>query len=107
MRLLLDECLDERLRFLFPGHECQTARYAHVAGKKNGELLAAAEAGGFEVLVTADQNIPDQQNLAKRRIAIVILCGPTNRRSDLARLAPSAVEAIGKIRPGEVVRVRP
>ena len=28
MRLLIDECIDERLRRLFTGHECQTARRA-------------------------------------------------------------------------------
>ena len=60
MRLLIDECVDERLRLLFPGHECQTARYTNLAGLKNGYLLDAAEAAGFDVLITVDQNIPDQ-----------------------------------------------
>lgn len=40
---------------------------------KNGELLAAAESGGFEVLITTDTNLKYQQNLAERRIAIVVL----------------------------------
>ena len=39
----------------------------------NGELIQAAEAAGFEVVVTADQNIVYQQNLKGRRIAIVVL----------------------------------
>jgi len=39
----------------------------------NGELLSAAEAAGFEVLVTTDRNIRYQQNLAGRKIAIVVL----------------------------------
>ena len=64
MRLLPDECIDEQLRFLFPGHDCQTARFADLAGLKNGVLLEVAEAAEFEVPITADQNIPDQQNLA-------------------------------------------
>src|SRR5712692_4899201 len=76
MRLLFDECVDERLRLLFPGHDCQTARFASLAGLKNGRLLEAAEAAGFDVLITVDQNIPDQQNLAGRRISLIILCGP-------------------------------
>jgi hypothetical protein len=58
MRLLMDECVDERLRHSFPEHDCQTARYAKLAGLKNGELLSAAEAAGFDVLVTVDQSIP-------------------------------------------------
>ena len=32
MRLPIDECVDERVRLLFQGHECQTARYANMAG---------------------------------------------------------------------------
>ncbi len=32
MRLLIDECVDERLRLLFPGHDCQTARLANCGG---------------------------------------------------------------------------
>ena len=85
MRLLIDECVDERLRLLFRGHECQTARFANLSGLKNGQLLDAAEAAGFDVVITVDQNIPDQQNLAGRRISLVILCGPTNRLCDLVR----------------------
>ena len=82
MRLLIDECIDERLRFLFPGHDCQTARFANLAGLKNGDLLDAAEAANFDVLITVDQNIPDQQNLTGRRISLVILCGLMNRLRD-------------------------
>ena len=106
MRLLVDECIDERLRLLFPGHECETARFANLAGLKNGRLLEAAEQAGFAVLLTADQNIPDQQNLSGRKIALVILCGPTNRLRDLAPLVPAAISTIASIGRGDVVRVR-
>jgi hypothetical protein len=64
MRLLIDECVDERLRLLFPGHDCQTARFDNQAGLKNGILLEATEAAGFDVLISVDQSIPDQQNVA-------------------------------------------
>lgn len=55
MRILADECLDERLRNSFPEHDCQTVRYAGFAELKSGELLKAAEPAKFEVLRTADQ----------------------------------------------------
>ncbi len=106
MRLLIDECVDERMRFLFPGHDCQTARFANLAGLKNGRLLERAEAAGFDVLITIDQNIPDQQNLAGRGISLLILCGPTNRLSDLERLVPAAVSALRSIGHGDVVRIK-
>ena len=60
MRVLLDECVDERLRHSFAEHDCETARFAGLAGLKNGALLVAAERAGFDVIVTVDQNIPDQ-----------------------------------------------
>jgi len=106
MKLLIDECVDERLRFLFPNHDCQTARFANLAGLKNGRLQEAAEEAGFDVLITVDQNIPAQQNLGGRRAALVIMCGPTNRLKDLALLAPAAISAIGSVGPGDVVRIR-
>ena len=83
MQLLLDECVDEHVRHLLPGHDCQTVRFANLAGLKNGRLLDAAEAAGFDILITADQNIPDQQNLTGRRISLLILCARTNHLRDL------------------------
>lgn len=106
MRLLLDECLDHRLRLHFAGHDCVSARYAGLAGLKNGRLLDAAEAAGFDVLITADQEILHQQDLRKRRISILVLCGPTNRRKDLEPLIPTALKSLAIIQPGEVVEVR-
>jgi hypothetical protein len=106
MRLLLDECVDERLRHSFADHDCQTARFANLAGLKNGRLLEAAEAAGFEVLITVDQGIPDQQNLIGRRISILILCGHSNRLRDLQPLVPAAISALSSMRAGDVVRIR-
>jgi hypothetical protein len=83
----------------------QTARFAKLAGLKNGRLLDAAEAAGFEVLITVDQHIPDQQNLSKRTIAVVILCGPTNQLRDLVTIIPAALSALHTIESGAVVRI--
>ncbi len=105
MRSLLDECIDEHLRHQFIGHDCQTARYAGFKGVQNGKLLLAAESAGFEVLVTVDQNIADQQNFSMRRIALLILGARTSRLADLSQLVPFALEALGSIKPGQVIRV--
>ncbi len=40
---------------------------------RNGALLQAAEDAGFDVMITTDQNLQYQQNLAARRIAIIVL----------------------------------
>jgi predicted nuclease of predicted toxin-antitoxin system len=105
MRILIDECIDQRLRFSFPDHDCQTAGFANLAGLKNGRLLDAAETAGFDVLVTVDQNIPEQQNLGGRNISLLILCAPTNRLHDLERLIPAANIALRSIAPGRVLRI--
>ena len=87
------------------GYECETAAFAGFSGLKNGVLLDAAEAAGFDALITTDQEIPYQQNLDGRRIAIVILCAPTNRLADLTPLLPRARAALLEIAPGAVVRI--
>jgi hypothetical protein len=105
VRVLVDECVDQRLRFLFSGHDCETAAYAKLSGLKNGALLAGAEAAGFEVIITTDQEIPYQQNLALRKISVMVLCAPTNRLADLRPLLPAAIEALDSIQPGQVIRI--
>ena len=103
MRVLLDECIDERLRHDIRGHECQTARYAGFAGLKNGALLLAAEIAGFDVVMTVDQNIPYQQNIRDRRVAILVLQAPTNRLDDLRRTIPAVLAALASVRSGEIM----
>jgi predicted nuclease of predicted toxin-antitoxin system len=105
MRILLDECVDQRLRSLFAGHQCETAAYARLSGLKNGDLLTAAEAAGFEVIVTTDQEIPYQQNLTVRQISIIVLCASTNRLADLKPLVPTAIRALDSIKAGQVIRI--
>ena len=39
----------------------------------NGDLLDIAESEGYELLITTDQNIRYQQNLAGRRLAVIVL----------------------------------
>lgn len=74
MKLLIDECLPRKVKFLFEaaGHDCETVRDAGFSGKENGELLALADKK-FDIFVTIDRNIPFQQNLAGKRIGILII----------------------------------
>ncbi|MFL6415753.1 MAG: hypothetical protein ACJ74Y_08805 [Bryobacteraceae bacterium] len=74
-------------------------------GLKNGALLAAAEPADLEIIITTDQEIPYQQNLASRKTAIVVLCAPTSRLTDLKPLIPATVEAVDSIKRGQVIRI--
>jgi len=105
MRILIDECIDERFRNALGGHDCQTARYAGLTGLKNGELLAAAEKAGFDVLLTVDQGIEYQQNLTPRKLAIIIFRAKSNRLKDLLPLAPICLARFKSIEPGKVIRI--
>jgi hypothetical protein len=60
-------------RFLIDHHTVTEARARGWQELTNGELLNKAEAAGFEVLITTDKNIGYQQNLSRRRIALVVL----------------------------------
>ena len=105
MRILIDECIDERFRNSLPGHDCQTVRYAGLAGLTNGELLAAAETAKFDVFLTVDQGIEYQQNLTGRSIAIIIVRTKSNRLKDLLPYVPVCLAHIESIQPGQIVRI--
>jgi hypothetical protein len=105
MRVLLDECVREGLRKYLPGHECQTVRYAGFTGLENGQLLTAAEAAKFDLLLTVDRGFEYQQNLGQRRIAVIIFCGKSVLLEDLVSLIPDCLAHLKFIQPGEVVRI--
>ena len=106
MRLLLDECLPQRVKFLFAegGHECETVRDAGFTGKENGELIALSEKK-FEVLITIDKNIRFQQNITGRNISILIIRAASNDLDDIRPHLPQALTALKTIKPGQVLEV--
>jgi hypothetical protein len=73
VRVLFDQGTPVPLRQVLVGHDVSTAYECGWSTLKNGELLAAAETQGFDVLVTTDKNLRYQQNLASRSIAILVL----------------------------------
>jgi predicted nuclease of predicted toxin-antitoxin system len=106
MKILIDECAPRALKSSLAayGHECLTVQEAGWAGKSNGELLSLAETA-FEVFVTLDTSLRYQQNLARRRIAIVVLAATSNRLVELSSLFPACAEALKTIKPGDIVHV--
>jgi predicted nuclease of predicted toxin-antitoxin system len=104
MKVLIDECAPRALKHTLAahGHECLTVQEAGWSGKVNGELLKLAEAE-FDAFVTVDTNLRYQQNLAGRKIAIVILRARSNRLTDLSPNFPACVMALQSIKAGEIV----
>lgn len=107
MRVLLDEQLPRQLAPLLVGHEVQTVPQVGWAGLTNGELLKRAKAAGFEVLLTADQNLEFQQNLRQSGLGVVLIRAASNVLEDLQPLIPSILRGIGRAHPGRVVHVAP
>jgi len=72
------------------------------ASKKNGELLALAEAD-FEVFLTVDRNLSFQQDVS--RLAVVVLVAKGNRYQDLQPLVDRLLVVLADLAPRKLVRV--
>jgi len=102
VRVLVDECVPLKLVRLLTGHTFTTALDKGWGGFKNGRLLALAEPE-FDLFFTCDTNLEYQQNLKGRKIAIFLLS--TNHWPTLKSQVARVQAALGKIKPGEFVRV--
>lgn len=71
----------------------------------NGKLLAAAESEGFEVLLTKDANMPYQQNMVGRSIALLVLRPDGQSLPALLDLVPRILHVLPNVKPGSVTRV--
>ena len=106
MRVLVDECAPRALQKYLErhGYECRTVQDVGWSGKQNGELLTLAEKD-FDVFLTIDSNLTYQQNLANRKISIVVIQSFSNRLEHLTVHFPSLLAALEKIKPGDIVKV--
>jgi hypothetical protein len=98
MKILLDECVPWPLHRLLVGHVCETAQHRGWGGIKNGQLLGLAE-DQFDLFLMSDQSIRYQQNLAGRRIAILVLS--TSKWRPIRAAAGSIQSAVTDIRTAE------
>ena len=105
-RVLIDEHLPHRLRPQLADFDAWTVARAGWAGIKNGELLKLAEQS-FDVFLTADQNIPHQQNLYALRLGFVVVRAGGTQYRDLEPHLDAIRAAIGSVGVGEVIHVPP
>ena len=106
MRILLDESVPRHLKSLLPDHETATVVECGWGSIENGELLARG-AEQFDVFITADQKIPNQQHLASFDIAVVVLVAPTNTMVHYSPMAELIRDAVGSAVRGEALWVTP
>ena len=104
MRILFDQGTPVPLRNHLKGHTVETAFELGWSTLENGELLAAAE-DSFDLMITTDQNLRYQQNLAGRNLSVLVLMStswPLLRKS-----VQQILEAIDRLGPGELSEITP
>ncbi len=103
MRILFDNGTPKPIAGSLIGHEVAHARRIGWHELKNGELIQRAEEAGYEVLLSTDKNIRYQQNLTRRKIALVV---PGNQQWPLVRLhLDKIVAAVSAYTPGSYTEV--
>jgi predicted nuclease of predicted toxin-antitoxin system len=102
MRILFDQGTPAPLRRALKNHSVSTAHEMGWAARSNGALLRSAELE-FDVLITTDRNIRNQQSLAGSRLAILIL--PTTSWPRIRASEALVAVAVDKLRPGDVVEL--
>jgi hypothetical protein len=103
MRILFDHGTPTGIGSALKPHEVTEARDRGWETLSNGDLLKAAEDDGFDLLLTTDKRIRYQQNLANRKIAIVVLGNSTWR---IVRLHLEKVSAaVNATTPGSYVEI--
>jgi hypothetical protein len=98
VRVLFDQGTPVPLRDYLGPHEVATAAEMGWSRLSNGQLLDAAEKQ-FDLLVTTDQAMRTEQNLAGRKLAVLIL-----PFASWPRLEPNAekiVSRVAALRAGE------
>ena len=68
----------------------------------NGDLLTAAEKS-FDAFITTDQNLYYQQNLAGRRLAILVL--PTTSWPEIQKHTKKIADVLNTLKPGDFIEL--
>jgi hypothetical protein len=104
MKIILDESVPQKLRLLIEGgHTVVTTWFQGWSGLKNGALLTAAEAAGFDLFLTSDQELSYQQNFTARQMAVLVLS--TNNWDFIKAGIAEIKAAIEAVRPGSHAEV--
>ena len=73
MKVLFDEDVPGKLARSLPRHEIHTVVSMQWGGIQNGALLKLIEREGFNVFLTGDKNMENQQRLEGRPFAVLIM----------------------------------
>lgn len=105
MRVLIDHCIDWRLKQFLTGHTVQTAKEMGWGALRNSLLLDEAQAAGIEAFLTVDRGFGHQQNLAGRSISVILMRVPNNRLPTMTALVPAVLALLPTIQPGQLYEI--
>ena len=105
MKLLLDENLPHKLRFMIPGHDCFTVTYMGWEGIGNGDLLQSAAAEGFTALISNDRGLEYEQDQSNLTLAVVVLLTNDNKQATLESVMPLLIEVLKDVAPRRLTKV--
>ncbi len=101
MRILLDECLPKDLAGELAGHLVKTVPQAGWASISNGKLLRLIAASGkFDVFLTMDKRLPQQNKIRELPFAIVVLRAKSNRLEHVVPFAPLLIQRLNEFKAG-------
>ena len=104
VKILFDQGTPVPLRQHLAGHSVDTASEKGWSDLDNGDLIDLAEQEGYEVFVTTDQGMRYQQNLAAKRLAIVVLL--STAWPEIQHRIEEIRTVVIEIQPGELQEVR-
>lgn len=105
MKILFDHSIPRALRRRLPGYEVSTTKREGWDELISGRLLDAAEAKGFELLVTRHGGFGHQQNLRGRRIAIALLVDLRQDEMTFAALIDTVAGHLASFTPGTLTTI--
>ena len=99
MKVLFDQGTPVPLRRHLPGHSVDTAFERGWSDLQNGDLLDQAEAAGYELLITTDQQLRHEQNLSGRHLGVLVLL--TTSWPKIRKRVQEVAAAVARMRPGD------
>ena len=86
-----------------PGHLVKTVPKAGWASISNGKLFRRiADSGKFDVFLTVDKRLPQQNKISLLPFAVVVLRAKSNRMIHVFPFAPEILRRLAEFQPGHV-----
>ncbi len=105
MKFVVDHCVPRPFLRYLEDYDIQRAGQMGWAEHSNGKLLAAAEAAGYDALITVDKGFATQQKIAGRKISVLLLDTQDTELKGLIPMVEMLRAPMDNLAPGTLVRL--